>query len=144
MLAIGKSTGFTLLELLVVLAILVLLSAIWPLAAPRLFPAQQLRNESERLVNVLRVTRNTALISNTTAEFAVSADGAAYHAGTDDYRLPHGMRLDKQNETVAHQVGVIRFFPDGSSDGGLLSLSRDTHRTAIIIRRMLGRAEVIS
>ena len=144
MLVTGKSTGFTLLELLVVLAILVLLSVIWPLAAPRLFPAQQLRNEGERLVSVLRATRNTALISNMTSEFSVSADGTSYHAGNEDFRLPQGMRLDKQNEPSVQNTGVVRFFADGSSDGGLLMLTRDMRKNAIVVSRMLGRAEVIS
>jgi general secretion pathway protein H len=127
---------------MVVLAILVLLAGAWPIAAPRLFPAQQLRNEAEHLVNVLRVTRLTARITGVPQRLKINARGAAYSNGMETHDLPHGATAQWRKAADAATVGAITFFPDGSSTGGILDLALPNRVVSISIGRLTGRAEI--
>lgn len=140
--ATGSAPGFTLLELMIVLALLVLLASAWPLAAPRLFPAQQLRNEGERLVSVLRAARLKATVTGAVQEVTIASDGGGYARRDQSYRLPEGMRLDCSDRLLGRPQSPVQFFADGSSDGSSLTLSRANTRLTIRIAIMTGRAEI--
>src|SRR5262249_13873879 len=73
-----QARGFTLLELLVVLTLLVLLAAAWPLAGSRLLPAQALRNEAASLSATMGLARSDALVRDSSTVVTVSADGRSY------------------------------------------------------------------
>ncbi len=136
------SRGFTLLELLVVLVILVLLAGAWPLAAPRLFPAQQLRNEAEHFVNALRVTRTTARITGYPQRLEINAQGAGYSNGMETHELPHGATAHWRDAADDVTVSAVTFFPDGSSTGGILDLVLLNRIESIRIGRLTGHAEI--
>jgi general secretion pathway protein H len=136
------SHGFTLLELLVVLAILVLLAGAWPLAAPRLFPTQQLRNEAEHLVNVLRVTRMTARLTGEPQRLEITDQGASYRSGRETHALPHGATAQLQETGDSVAGNAMTFFPDGSSTGGVFSLVLPNRSESIRVGALTGRAEI--
>ena len=110
--------GFTLLELLVVLAIMVLLAGAWPFAAPRLFPTQQLRNESQKLLASLRSTRMTARLSGASQTIELLQGGHSYQTGSESHPLPMGLLARIRTDAAAQGV---TFFSDGSSTGGCRS-----------------------
>lgn len=132
--------GFTLLELLVVLAIMVLLAGAWPFAAPRLFPTQQLRNESQKLIASLRSARMTARLSGAAQTMELLQGGHGYQAGSESHALPMGVLA--RIRTVAAAQGVT-FFSDGSSTGGIVDLSLPNRTLSIEIGKITGRAELI-
>jgi prepilin-type N-terminal cleavage/methylation domain-containing protein len=134
--------GFTLFELLVVLAILVLLAGAWSFAAPRLFPAQQLRNETQRLIVTLRLARMTARIQGTRqrANLSLSPNpGTAtiVSYGTSesaDVRAEDGISTDERSLT---------FYPDGSSTGSLLEIGVAGRTATVRVGPVTGRAEIV-
>jgi general secretion pathway protein H len=136
------SRGFTLLELLVVLAIMVLLAGAWPFAAPRLFPTQQLRNESQKLIATLRSIRMTARLSGTPQTIGILQGGNGYQTSSQPYQLPAGVIARIRGDAASPTMGVV-FFPDGSSTGGVIDLQRPKHTVSIEVGKITGRAELL-
>lgn len=139
--AIG-SRGFTLLELMVVLTIIVLIASAWPLASSRVFAAQHLRNESQHLAGAIRLAQVTARITGVTQELAISPEGIAYRIGSDTHELPQGLTLHIRN--VSGHTSDDRFFifPDGTSSGGLLNLTFQDHNVTLRVLPATGRLEM--
>jgi general secretion pathway protein H len=134
--------GFTLLELLVALAILALLVAAWPLAAPRLFPAQQLRNETQRLVATLRATRMAARFSGTPARIEFAGNGSAYRSGESARTMESGVLAQVYPDDPQELTNQVTFFPDGSSSGGRIVLALQNRTLSVTVGRFTGRAEM--
>jgi general secretion pathway protein H len=131
---VDGQSGFTLLELMVVLGILALTLAI---AAPSLSRAREpllLRSAAYELAGHLRSARAAARTGN--IEHALTIDPAqrAYWAqGVVAQRpLPAGVRvLVPDSERLGTAAGRVRFFPDGSSSGARIVLD-DGRRTAAV------------
>lgn len=133
--------GFTLLELLVVLAIMVLLAGAWPFAAPRLFPAQQLRNESQKLIAALRSARMTARLIGAPQKFEVFQGGNGYQTSSESHQFPAGLIARIHNYALSQPFDVM-FFPDGSSTGGAIELQLPNRTVSIDVGKITGRAEL--
>jgi general secretion pathway protein H len=134
--------GFTLLELLVVLAIMVLLAGAWPFAARRLFPTQQLRNESQNLIAALRSARMTARLSGAPQTIDLLQGGSGYQANSESHVLPTGI-IARMRSDAASQTTGVRFFSDGSSSGGVIDLKLSNRTVSIAVGRITGRAELV-
>lgn len=132
-----QTRGFTLLELLVVLTLLVLLAAAWPLAGSRLLPAQALRNEAASLYATVRLARSDALVHDSSTVVTVLDDGRGYRYGTTDHRLSSGVRLTLDPAGS----GTLTFFPDGSSTGGHLILRSGARASEVTVGPLTGRVQ---
>ena len=124
----NRQRGFTLLEILVVLAIGVLLVALVPPLLSGLSGATELRGAARQLAAGLRNARNDAITRQ--REAVLTLDLAQHRFGvTGDspaIQLPDGLALKlytAQAELLDGATGNIRFFPDGSSTGGHIIVS---------------------
>jgi general secretion pathway protein H len=121
------NTGFTLLELLVVVTILALMSALVGvnLAGDR----SDLESIARTLVTDLRYVRSRAMVGNVDTALVVDlAEGAYYsRAANIDRPLPDSVALELtvDRRDTDGQQGKIVFYPDGSSSGGKLRLTRN-------------------
>jgi general secretion pathway protein H len=136
------SRGFTLLELLVVLTIIVLIASAWPLASSRVFGTQHLRNESQQLAGAIRLAQMTARITGVRQELRISPDGTAYRIGSDTHELPQGLTLHIRNESGHTPSGRFLVFPDGSCNGGVLDLALQEHIVTLRVFPATGRLEM--
>jgi general secretion pathway protein H len=132
--------GLTLLELLVVLAIMVLLAGAWPFAAPRLFPTQQLRNESQKLIAALRGARMTARLSGAPQTIDLIQGGNGYQAKSESHQLPTGVIARIRGDAGSQSV---LFFSDGSSTGAAIDLQFSNRTMRIEVGKITGRAELV-
>ncbi len=123
----GRTAGFTLVELLVVLLIMGLMASI---AAPyfgRLAPRLEAKATARQVVSLLRSARGVAIRDN--REVAVVVD-------LDDRTLTiesgRGMTIDSglglqlftgTAELIDDGSGRIRFYPDGTSTGGRVTIT---------------------
>jgi len=141
------TTGFTLIELLAVLFILAFVAAV---VVPSLGggAAIELKSAARSLAAGLRHTRNRALNDNRSA--ALDLDVVKR-----EFRLPGEQRVRKlpkridivlftaRSEQQSEQRGAIRFFPDGSSTGGRITLSTDSMRYLVNVDWLTGKVDVL-
>jgi len=140
------SAGFTLLEMLVVLAILGLVVA---LALPPLRrPPDNLRLEAatRNLASALRFSRAQAIARNADVVLTILADRGVFESSTGSV-----IQLDQEisvemifaaPERRGGAGGAIRFFPDGSSSGGDIVLTLDKRRARISVNWLTGQARL--
>ena len=137
-----RERGFTLVELLVVLAILALVVTLMP---PFLAGGQsraELSTGAREIAAALRETRSLAIRQGRSAAFVVDGAAGTFRAagGARERRLPVGLRLSLL--TLANErldAGVIRFFGDGSSTGGSVSIVQGERRSDVTVDWLTGR-----
>jgi general secretion pathway protein H len=127
--------GFTLLELLVVLAIIGLVVALVPGFVLRGQPRLDVEVAARAIADGLRQTRSEAVLRNRPQLFALDVDARVFRAadGTP-VRLAEGIALSfrgTRSQLQGERIGQIRFFPDGSSTGGLIALAQDGVEAAV-------------
>jgi general secretion pathway protein H len=141
----SRAAGFTLVELLVVLAILVGLSAAFPLAWQRLSPQRQLNVEGRLLQSELTLLRARAMEGGTTASMTISGSAHAYRLGGEDrdHTLPDAVNLRyAATASAGDERPQLRFYSDGSSTGGQLELERDGQRVSLVVSPYTGRVQL--
>jgi len=148
----ARGAGFTLLELLVTLVIMTLAVS---LVAPRFgeaLPGAELKAETRKVAALLRHARSQALVLNREIQIRLVEEPAALSISTEaqPYRPPGQVHLElsagraSEDSDQADRPGqVIRFFPEGHSSGGSISLSReDGRRASISIDWLTGRVSI--
>jgi general secretion pathway protein H len=135
--------GYTLLELLVVLAVLALVSAIATGYVPTDRGSQRVKLEADRLETDLRSARSTAIFRGETVAFTVDvAQGSWRYDGKASHAVPRQIRLtlftgrQLQNGDA---VGAIQFFPSGASSGGHVIMLSEGHTAQIDVDWLTGR-----
>ncbi len=140
--------GFTLVELLIVLVIMVLgVSLIGPNISSGSDRAN-LKAASRDLKSALRYARGQALMTQT--EITVTLDLATNHYKINsphqkNYQLVQSIEITlrtAQTDIESDQQGSIRFFPDGSSTGGNISLSQGEIKIDVTINWLTGHVEI--
>jgi general secretion pathway protein H len=119
--------GFTLLELLVVMAIIALVIGLVPGFLFRDSPALQLDQAARAMADGLRRTRSTALVENQARLFGVDVEARQFRPDQNGppIQLDHKIELRFQTarrEQQSQAIGQIRFYPDGCSTGGRIGL----------------------
>ncbi len=121
-----RQAGFTLLELLVVMVLMGLMYAL----VPPMFSSgggAELRAAARQLAAGLRKTRNQAIASRQEAVLTVDVAARQFRVAGDtrQFTLPREAQvkvLTAKSEAVDDKVATIRFYPDGSSTGGGITL----------------------
>jgi general secretion pathway protein H len=139
----GKARGFTLVELLVVLAIIVLMLIVVPRFVAGL-PGAQLRAAADDLAATLRQLHDAAIRGRTTTGFMLDPVTRTYRLSTvaGAERLPE--IVTRVGFTVvafrpAERVAHILFYADGSASGGTIRLQHDDLAASIRIDWLTGR-----
>lgn len=140
--------GFTLVELLVVLLILSLLLAAVPIAYQRVLPGLELRSETREIARIFREARALAIQEN--RDMAVSIDVEERSLRTTGngtvHRILEGVIVTLEaasSEQIGENAAQIRFFPNGASTGGRITLDRLGNRYHIEVDWLYGRVRII-
>ncbi len=136
-------SGYTLIELLVVLAIIVGLAAAFPLARDRLDPSRSVKGYAAILESDLRALRSEARERGQPTHLVLEDDPHRYRLEPENREaiLPDAIALHAQSDgPSAEAPKTLTFFPDGSSSGGLLKLSRTGLEIQIRVSPLTGRA----
>ncbi len=122
-----RERGFTLLELLVVFAILALVMAVAPIAYDRMHSAAQYREVVRGMVGSMRAARHQAVLSGRDALFSVDLRQRLYGLqGAAENAIPEtvSVRATVAAGEVQDDRFVIRFLPSGGASGGSVDVAR--------------------
>ncbi|MGF1641919.1 MAG: GspH/FimT family pseudopilin [Rhodospirillales bacterium] len=139
--------GFTLFELLVVLALVALIAAgSLPLLARGTGPAA-LKGAAQDVAAALRRARSEAVVRNTDVVLTVDVGERSFRVGDAAARaLPATLAVElytAQTERIAADAGGIRFFPDGSATGGEIVLADDRSKLNVQVDWLTGRVVIV-
>ena len=129
-------SGFTLIEMTVVLVILALVGGLVLTRAPTRGGTIDLRAATSLVAGTLRVARTRAIAANRPIPVRFDPAEAALQIGADPLRrLPPGIR-------IAASGPAILFRPDGSSSGGAVDLAGHANTAHIAVSWLTGRVAI--
>ncbi|MGQ0674476.1 MAG: GspH/FimT family protein [Rhodospirillales bacterium] len=139
----NSPAGFTLVELLVVLALLALAYGLAAPALTRSVAGGELAIAMRELSLALNQARSGAVVGGQPQRFVVDGLAGAYGIGPARKPLPGGMTLAAvvpDALRVSAHVAAIEFFPGGGSTGGRITLTtRGGGKSALSVDWLTGR-----
>lgn len=139
--------GVTLLELIIVLALIGLLLAVVPPLISGGVSTAQLKAGARQLAAGLRRVRSAAITLQRETVLSLDVDARSFKMTGDrrQYHLPKDLELSlytAESELSGSSVGAIRFFPDGSSTGGRITLAAGKRQFLVDVEWLTGRVSV--
>jgi len=141
--------GFTLLEMVCVLAIVGMLVAVLLPLVPRQTSKARLQAYALQAASILKADRAVSVRSGVRVDTQIDAPGRSIRsgAGSDTIRVPDDVDFEALLPRSCNQRQVfstISFFPDGLSCGGAIVLSRADLRLEVRINWLTGRVDIVS
>ncbi len=141
-----SNAGFTLIELIVVLAIVALGYSAVAVNFSSGNDAMALKAAARDLTSGLRYVRSQAMLSHETAtlDFNLSNNSYSLTGQKKIYMLPENIdvTINTAKEELHDGVAKLRFFPDGSSIGGRVTLEKKSHVQEININWLTGHVSL--
>jgi general secretion pathway protein H len=141
-----RQAGFTLIEVIVVLAILTLSVTLIVGYRPPWNSSLNMRGAAGQLATALRLARSEAISRDAAVSVAVDVARHRYRIGQDTERvLPPTFKVELltlTSERYAASAGEIRFNPDGSSTGARVILGDGTRTIAVGVDWLNGRVSI--
>jgi general secretion pathway protein H len=143
----NSTSGFTLLEVVTALAIAAMLFALaLPTGSPR-HDRAEMANAARTVAAALRQTRSQAIAAGRPAAFAIDIATARFGAAGARVadQLPSGTAVSvttTADERRSETTGLIRFYPDGSSTGGGVSLKRGGEQFDVLVNWLTGGVSI--
>jgi general secretion pathway protein H len=121
-----RQSGFTLVEIVAVIALIGIVLAVISLSFGKSLSGAKIQAASRDLVAALRYTRGQAIVKGKQTALDLDMQNNTYQApGKALVQLPKDMRmtlLTATSEQTGATSGRIRFFADGASTGGHVSI----------------------
>lgn len=140
-------SGFTLLEILVVLVIATFMFTLIPPLFSGALPGVKLKGAARDLAVVLRDTRSQAIISNTEQTLHLDMETQVYRIGSGKPALlPDGINITIQPHAAETGLDTtqqsLSFFPDGSSSGGQIILQGENRSYRLDVDWLTGNIRI--
>jgi general secretion pathway protein H len=141
--------GFTLLEMVCVIALIAMLAAVLMPALARHTSRAQLQAYALQVATLLKMDRDIAIRRRADISTSVDAPSRAIHSGAtaEALRIPEDVRFDALLPKTCRRraaLSTISFFADGMSCGGAIALTRLDRTYEIRVNWLTGRIEIVS
>jgi len=144
----AQSRGVTLLELLIVLSIMAVVAAmVVPMFGSGVSTAE-LKGAARQVAAGLRLARSEALATRQETRVVLDLERRTFTAEPQrhEHALPRAIELKlftAQSDLVSERVGAIRFFPDGGSNGGRVTLAVGERKYDVDVDWLSGRVAIL-
>ena len=143
-----RTAGVSLLELMIVLMIMAIVAA---LVVPMLAGGvsnTELRSAARQLVSGLRLARSEAVTQRRETFLVIDVAGRRFKVDRDpqEHMLPRDIELKlytAQKDLVDDKVGSIRFYPDGGSNGGRITVGSADRKYEVDVDWLTGRVAIL-
>ena len=138
------SAGFTLLEIMLVMALVAGAMLMVAAALTRSGDGTRLRTSVAQIANGLRDTRAQALMSQQVQRFVINSEAHQWQAsGRTPQQVHTAIYIDASTaaELRTERGEVIAFFPDGASSGGRIVLSQGGQSWQLDVNWLTGRVD---
>lgn len=142
-----QADGFTLFELIVVVAIMALILAMIANRGSPVSPSTHARGAIRSISGALRTARSEAMMSNRPVFFNLDATNRRYWwGGQPPATLPADLSvalLTASDQAVGDSAGRIRFDPDGGSTGGRVAIATRDRTWWVGVDWLSGRVSIV-
>jgi general secretion pathway protein H len=139
--------GFTLIELIVVMVIGVMLVALVPPLFSGGVSSAEFKSSARRLAAGLRQARSHAIAYQEPAALTLDLEQRRFEitGSKRAQQLPEQLEIElftAKSELIDGKRGSIRFYPDGSSTGGRITLTRGESKYEVDVSWLTGRVKI--
>lgn len=142
----NRNSGFTLMELLLVLVIMSLLMTLVPPLVKNALPTVTIKAAANDLLQDLKYVRNMAILKGQQTSVLINTlDGSYFSEHKDNgerHMLPEGINIsvnDAYLQDDSAESRRIGFFADGSSSGGVITLRANESTYRVVVDWVTGR-----
>ena len=143
-----RAAGVSLLELMIVLMIMAIVAA---LVVPMLgggVSNTELRSAARQLASGLRLARSEAVSQRRETFLVLDVAGRRFKVDRDpqEHALPRDVELKlftAQKDLVNEKTGSIRFYPDGGSNGGRITVGSGERKYEVDVDWLTGRVAIL-
>jgi general secretion pathway protein H len=143
-----KPVGVTLIELLIVLSIMAIIAGlVIPLLGNGVSSAE-LKVAAREVAAGLRLARSEAMATRHDTRVVLDLEQRKFQVEGDPrvHALPEKLEMKlytAQSDLVSDRVGAIRFFPDGGSNGGRITLASGGRKFDVDVDWLTGRVAIL-
>lgn len=142
----ARQRGFSMLELIAVTLLIAIAVTVASVSVTNSLSGAKIKAASRDLVAALRYTRGQAIVKGEQKTLDVDLEAMSYQApGKGVVKFPDKIEvklLTAQNELIHEKAGRIRFYPDGSSTGGHISIIAGTREWRINVGWLTGEVDL--
>ena len=140
--------GVTLLELLIVIALMAIVAGMVIPMFGGPVSTSELRSSARQLAAGLRLARSEALSERRETFLVLDVAGKRFKVDRDARVHALSAKIDlklftAQNDLVSDSVGSIRFFPDGGSNGGRITVASGARKFDVDVDWLTGRVAIL-
>lgn len=145
--SVRRERGFTMLELVTVFAIIAMAMALILTVSGKGASSADLKASARSLAAGLRAAQSNAMAGRRDALLTIDVEQRLYTFSGEErtHKLPEGVDLKlytAQAEVESEKRGSIRFFPDGSSTGGRITVSSGERKYLVDVDWLTGRVSI--
>jgi general secretion pathway protein H len=143
-----RSAGVTLLELLIVLSIMALIAAMTVPMLSGPVSGAALKGAAREVAAGLRYARSESVSTRRETRLVFDLEQRTFRIDRDArvHQLPKGVDLKlftAQSDIADAKTGAIRFFPDGGSNGGRVTIAAGERKYEVDVDWLTGRVAIL-